>query len=180
MTNGSHGSIASPRAPQPGPQVATDPSPLFLHQRSGPKSGLSISHPQISSKGHQCLRVAAVLTAAMWWDRSGHAGLPSGPRGGKGGRYSGQFTGFTPHAHMAVVGTVPTCKGCCTAWARHFHATGLPCHPCAAGDTKITSSTSPPPRDPSLNLQGKSPLPANAPQVLFPRMLWNRDPPGSH
>lgn len=36
------------------------------------------------------------------------------------------------------------------------------------------------PREPSLNLQGKSPVPANAPQVLFPRMLWNRDPPGSH
>lgn len=100
VTNGSHGSAASPRAPQPGPQVAADPSPLSPHQRSGPKSGLSISHPQTSSKGHQCLRVAAVLTAAMRWDGSGHAGLPSGPGGEKGRKIFGAIHWlYTPLTH---------------------------------------------------------------------------------
>lgn len=92
--NRSWGSTATPpppQDPQPDPQAATrpNPQPRSLHQRSSPKSGLGISHPWTSSKSHQCLPVAAVLTAAVWRDGSSHTGLPSGCGGERGEGFGG-------------------------------------------------------------------------------------------
>lgn len=61
-----------PHPPGAPPQGAAHriPQPRSPHQRIGPKSGPGISQPQISSKSHQCLPVAAALTAAVQRDGS--------------------------------------------------------------------------------------------------------------
>lgn len=185
MTNGSHGSTAGPRDPQPGPQAAAHPSPCSAHQHSSPKPELSISHARTSSKSHQCLPVATVLTAAMRWDGSSHARLPSG-QGGKGGRYLGQFTGLTPPAHVAAVRTVPSCpmrKGCCTAQAHDACTAGLLSPRSNISHDLNTPSHPPPPPTPGAfpKSSGKNPPCQPMHPECSPQGCWGaRDPPGSH
>lgn len=150
----------------PGPQVLPPqgaahriPQARSPHQRIGPRSGPGISRPQISSKSHQCLPVAAALTAAV--QRAGSSPVR------KGGRDLGSPAAW----HPAALGTGSSSS--CPATQRG--GTDIPHkgHPQAAG-TRASSSSTPTRSLPQI--PGENPLlAAHGLHTLYPRPPRSRD-----
>lgn len=160
------GIATKPPPDTPSPQVLPPqgaahriPQARSPHQRIGPRSGPGISRPQISSKSHQCLPVAAALTAAV--QRAGSSPVR------KGGRDLGSPAAW----HPAALGTGSSSS--CPATQRG--GTDIPHkgHPQAAG-TRASSSSTPTRSLPQIPGENP-PLAAHGLHTLYPRPPRSRD-----